>query len=947
MSRIFLSHSSANNAEAIAVRDWLIAHGWDDIFLDLDPERGLKAGQRWQEALKHAAELCEAVVFLVSPAWRASEWCVAEFLLAKQMNKRIVGVIVDPIPLQELPVEMTSEWQIVDLTAGARDYETTVALPPSSDTTTVTFSQDGLDRLRIGLSDAGLDPRFFEWPPKHHPNRAPYRGLRPFEAEDAGIFFGRDGPIVVGMDMLRGLREAAPPRLAVILGASGAGKSSFMRAGLLPRLAREDQHFLPLPVIRPEQAVINGDTGLIASLEQACEACGLSRTRADLRTAVSAGTVGLTPILSDLVEARTPRILGADGTEPRNPPTLILSIDQAEELFIAEGADEAQAFLTLLHDLATKDAPATLVLFTIRSDSYEVLQNAKELEGLRQHTLSLPAMPQGSYADVIRGPARRLEGTNRALAIEEPLVDALLADIEEGGGKDALPLLAFTLERLYHEHGGDGDLKLSEYEQLGRVAGSIEAAVERALKAADGNPAIPRDRSARLALLRRGLIPWLAGLDPDTGTPRRRVAKLSEIPADARPLIDLLVNEHLLTTDTDQETQETIIEPAHEALLRQWDLLAGWLKEDEGQLIVIDGVRRAAKTWMDNGQRKAWLTHASSNLVAAERLRRRPDLAQVLEESDWAYIKACRRKVRRGKTWTGLLVASVVAFAGLGYGGFLNRTYLEGRINLVRNLIKDRDLKPGMVTRDCADVCPEMVVLPAGTFRMGSPKGEGGDEERPRHKVTIAQPFMVSKFEVTFAEWDSCYEEGGCNFKPTDNGWGRGRRPVIDISWNDIVQYLTWLSTKTGMAYRLLSEAEWEYAARGITDANKPHSVYSWGDDLGQGNANCRSCGSKWDGKKTAPVGSFKPNAFGLYDMHGNVYEWVQDCWSNNYKGATADGMARKSGSCGVYRVLRGGSWISYIKKLRAAGRGRNLPGYRSAEYGFRVARDPFPARIP
>ena len=158
-------------------------------------------------------------------------------------------------------------------------------------------------------------------------------------------------------------------------------------------------------------------------------------------------------------------------------------------------------------------------------------------------------MPKGAYAEVIKGPARRLEGTERALKIEEALVDALLADIEEGGAKDALPLLAFTLERLYREHGGDGDLKLSEYEELGRVKGSIEAAVERALKAADADPKIPRDREARLALLRRGLIPWLAGIDPDTGAPRRRVARLSEIPAESRPLIDLLVEQRLLATD--------------------------------------------------------------------------------------------------------------------------------------------------------------------------------------------------------------------------------------------------------------------------------------------------------------------------------------------------------------------------------------------------------------
>jgi TIR domain len=127
--RIFLSHSSTDNAEAIALRDWLISNGWDDLFLDLDPERGIKTGERWQAALKQAAERCE-VIFLASPAWRASEWCIAEFLLAKQMNKRIVGVIVDPIPLHNLPTEMIAEWQLVDLTALPRDHVATVTLPP-------------------------------------------------------------------------------------------------------------------------------------------------------------------------------------------------------------------------------------------------------------------------------------------------------------------------------------------------------------------------------------------------------------------------------------------------------------------------------------------------------------------------------------------------------------------------------------------------------------------------------------------------------------------------------------------------------------------------------------------------------------------------------------------------------------------------------------------------
>ena len=191
MSRIFISHSSANNAEAIAVRDWMAAQGWDDVFLDLDPERGLKAGERWQEALKHAAERCELVIFLVSQQWAGSRWCIAEFLLAKQMSKRIVGACIAPVQLADLPGEMTTEWQLVDLTAGVRNYIATVKLPSDGSNAEVAFSRDGLERLRIGLRQAGLDPKFFAWPPVHDPNRPPYRGLRPLEAEDAGIFFGQ------------------------------------------------------------------------------------------------------------------------------------------------------------------------------------------------------------------------------------------------------------------------------------------------------------------------------------------------------------------------------------------------------------------------------------------------------------------------------------------------------------------------------------------------------------------------------------------------------------------------------------------------------------------------------------------------------------------------------------------------------------------------------------
>jgi tetratricopeptide (TPR) repeat protein len=294
--------------------------------------------------------------------------------------------------------------------------------------------------------------------------------------------------------------------------------------------------------------------------------------------------------------------------------------------------------------LLLTDSPAVLAAFTVRSDNYEGLQEARELDGIPKLPFDLGPIPKGSYADVIRGPMRRLEGTERAFKIDEALVDALLADIETGGAKDALPLLAFTLERLYGEYHAGGHLKLEHYNALGRVQGSIEAAVERAFKAADNNPKIPRDRGARLALLRRGLIPWLAGIDSDTGAPRRRVARLSEIPAEARPLIDQLVEQRLLSTDIAKDTQETTVEPAHEALLRQWGQLQGWLEEDFAALTTLEGVKRAARDWAANSRAEPWLAHSGGRLESAVRIAERDDLGKAIEPTERDYLAACTER---------------------------------------------------------------------------------------------------------------------------------------------------------------------------------------------------------------------------------------------------------------------------------------------------------------
>jgi formylglycine-generating enzyme required for sulfatase activity len=235
---------------------------------------------------------------------------------------------------------------------------------------------------------------------------------------------------------------------------------------------------------------------------------------------------------------------------------------------------------------------------------------------------------------------------------------------------------------------------------------------------------------------------------------------------------------------------------------------------------------------------------------------------------------------------------------------------------------------PGQVFRDCAD-CPEMVVVPAGSFMMGG----STEYDRPVHRVAIEKQFAIGRYEVTFADWMKCRDEGACSQSPNDRGWGRDNRPVMDVSWLDAKAFVAWLSRKTGQTYRLPTEAEWEYAARAGTK-----TTYWWGQDIGSRNANCRDCNTG-QLPRTLPVGSFAPNPFGLYDTAGNVAEWVEDCWNDNYRGAPSDGSAWTTGQCRL-RGLRGGAFDSQPSYLGSGARFRYDFDVRYGGNGFRLVRE-------
>ena len=251
--------------------------------------------------------------------------------------------------------------------------------------------------------------------------------------------------------------------------------------------------------------------------------------------------------------------------------------------------------------------------------------------------------------------------------------------------------------------------------------------------------------------------------------------------------------------------------------------------------------------------------------------------------------------------------------------------------------------------RDCADT-PEMIRLKGGRFLMGEQGNTGTLYEQPVRTVRVAE-FALGKYEVTFDEWDACHAARGCLRKVDDEGWGRGRRPVIKVNWVDAQQYVAWLSRKTGQKYRLPTEAEWEYAARAGTSTR-----YSWGDSsvwvCSLANVFDRTglaLHPNWhwssecdDGyATTAPVGTFKPSRWGFHDLSGNVWEWVQDCWHSDYTGAPADSRAWDTGPDCHKRVNRGGGWGNNPRSMRSASRDADEAESVSDALGFRVARSP------
>jgi WD40 repeat protein len=610
VSRIFVSHSSKDNRQAVALQAWLIAQDpplANEIFLDTDPHTGLKPGVKWKNELVSANSRCEAVICLLSKNWESSAECLAEYRTAENMGKQILCG-----RLEDRTGRHTSDWQHCDLFANGLREEDVVKIPVRGGEPVV-FAKAGLHQLREAIRGAGIAAENFVWPPPNQPDRAPYRGWEPFEEVDAGVFFGRDAQIVRAMDMLRAMRTGGVDSLFVVLGPSGSGKSSFLRAGLLPRLRREDRHVVLLDIMRPERHTLTGETGLAHAIYAGRRRLGLEHPPlGDIETACTGDPATVRDLLAECRQAAAKRLPDADLEAA--PPTLVLPLDQAEELFSADAGPEAAAFLTLIAELAKPNADGQrlglIVAATIRTDRYEVMQTAPELAGLTAEVFDdLKPMPANQFREVVTGPAARASHDGHRLTIAPDLVNRLLDDAAEGG--DALPLLALTMRRLYDRYAATGQLTVANYEVIGGMRKVVQTAVNEVLSADPGQ------RARELDELRTAFIPWLATINPDNDQPMRRVARYSELPETSRPLIDAFMEKRLLVKD--RRGGQVVVEVALESLLRQWDDLADWLREESQRLKTAEDAQRNATAWDKDDRNDAWLL-TGSRLADAEEL---------------------------------------------------------------------------------------------------------------------------------------------------------------------------------------------------------------------------------------------------------------------------------------------------------------------------------------
>jgi formylglycine-generating enzyme required for sulfatase activity len=784
----------------------------------------------------------------------------------------------------------------------------------------------------------------------------PYPGLRPFETNEWSIFFGRERMVDDVIDRL------AAHRLVLIHGSSGSGKSSLVRAGVLPKLAR--QHLIAGALwrtcsMRPSGGPVWNLAKELARLEgnaDSADRIGQIVGEFNRRGATLSSVVGSLKSFADW--------------------RLCVLIDQFEELFRFEretSREEAELFVDLLvrsdvepseptggTDISKQQAAVVHVVITMRSEFLgECARFSGLAEAINRAQYLVPPMDRDALLRAIRRPAHLYGGE-----VNLDLAERLIAD--SAGREDELPLIQHGLMLMWHEAlakapaGGKFTLGPTPLEAAGGLARMLSAHADAVVKTVAPDPE-RRDTVERLfRALTDVKLEGQAIRRPQTF--RELLAVTGSDPDVLHTIVDALRSDGVsfLTPYAPEPIAEgTPVDIGHEALIRCWNQIAdpqnGWLKREFDDGLVWHSLLVEAKSFerdkrrvlspVNTEERWEWWGVRRPNDAWAERYGDNFGLVdRLLAASRKAAGAAKRRQLLLRYFVSTLLVGVLAALAWVNQSFIaeqwrwwaVTRPYAAAHVlPYVLSAAAERALKPGDYFKECAQDCPEMVLVPGGSFLMGGSQAN----EKPQHPVTFVKPFAVAKYQLTFADWDACVTGGGCSdYRPADQGWGRGRQPVINVDWNDARQYVQWLRKVTGKNYRLLSDAEYEYATRAGTT-----TAFPWGDEIklnGMAMANCNGCGSQWDNRQPAPVGSFQPNKFGLYDMVGNVSEWVEDCYHASYDGAPKDGAA-VSDDCSVRsaRVVRGGSWYKQPPLIQSTTRYGSSADTRSNSLGFRVAR--------
>ncbi len=647
MAAIFVSHSSLDDAQAAALETWLAANGFTDYFMD---HASIAGGDKWADALRNATGTCRVVICLMTENWLASAECYAEFSAAWYLGKRIIPLF---LLKDEAALSPEAKARLAKVRAEDQGFDLRGCLKPggvldiSADERISELLTKGL-RAAGALSKVGLDPQAFEIDRESRPS--PFPGLLSFGDgdADAAIFYGRNREIAGTLEELRKLRANGGQRPFGILGASGAGKSSLLKAGIIPRLRREAPAWLPLRAFRPgADPLLNFAEALtqtMADFGQA-EAYGATRDRLfeawqsaerDAEGRVSAA--GLS-VLQSLLHEEGERLRRSSG---RPEATILIAIDQAEELARAEGesGDALSDFLRA----ALSAAPASwLIAFTCRTDSFAELQSHRRFQNLDALCYDLRAVPVFRFDAVVEEPAKRY-----GVTVELALIDALMNDAPK---EDALPLLAFALQRIWRQYAATGALVFAQYRNMGGLTGMIEDAAERALRGIEPGQDAPLQKSQlgeRLnALGSSTFVPALADVN-DKGAVIRRPAAWASFSPDAQELLERFDRWRLVTR---RGEEGGTVEVAHEALFNEWPRLKQWLEPERSRLEALRGLKGAGESWERQGKRPDYLSHRGERLRDAIALLERPDYARQLDVRDRAYLDACsaaeRSRMRR------------------------------------------------------------------------------------------------------------------------------------------------------------------------------------------------------------------------------------------------------------------------------------------------------------